>query len=126
MAAFRRVVTGHRPDGHSVIASDQTVTGARVPGMATVELTTLWGADAPLHYPDDGRRPSFETWFAPVGGFRFIEFVLEPDPRAAPAAAAVPHAIDQPAEVERLFPGLMSTMDPERPGMHRSRTVDLL
>jgi len=123
MSTFRRVVTGHDAAGRSIIASDEAVTGTAVPGMPGVELTTLWGADGPLHYPDDGARPAFATWFAPVGGFRLIEFVIGPEQTAAlddrdPAATQ--------AEIQRLFPGLLDTMDPDVPGMHRSATVDLL
>lgn len=123
MSTFRRVITGHDAAGRSVIASDETVAGTAVPGMPGVELTTLWGADAPLHYPDDGAKPAFSTWFAPVGGFRLIEFVIGPEQAAAvddsdPAASR--------AAVQRLFPGLLDTMDPDVPGMHRSATIDLL
>src|SRR5262245_65652787 len=39
-------------------------------------------------------------------------------------AASAPKATA--AEVERLFPGLLATMLPEEPGMHRSATVDVL
>lgn len=122
MSTFRRVITGHDAAGRSIIASDETVAGTAVPGMPGVELTTLWGADAPLHYPDDGAKPVFSTWFAPVGGFRLIEFVIGPEQAAAddgdPAASR--------AAVQRLFPGLLDTMDPDVPGMHRSATIDLL
>jgi mannose-6-phosphate isomerase-like protein (cupin superfamily) len=123
MSTFRRVVTGHDGRGRSVIASDQKVAGVAVPGMPGVELTTLWGSDHTMRYPDDGSMPRSATWFAPVGGFRLIEFIIGPEnPQIAvdhdPAASR--------AEVDRLFPGLMDTMDPSVPGMHRSATIDLL
>ena len=79
MSSFRRVITGHDAEGRSIIASDAAVQGRPVPGMSGVELTTLWGSDQPMDYPDDGSLPDFRTWFAPVGGFRFIEFVVGPD-----------------------------------------------
>ena len=122
MATVRRVVTGHRRDGKSIIASDQAVTGIELPGVPGAILTTLWGADETLTYPDDGGEPRHQEWFPPIGGFRFIEFFLAPD-RTAPAAVN-PQATA--AEVERLFPGLMATMQPADPGMHRSATVDVL
>jgi hypothetical protein len=79
MSTFRRVVTGHDGRGRSVIASDQKVAGVAVPGMPGVELTTLWGSDHTMRYPDDGSMPRSATWFAPVGGFRLIEFIIGPE-----------------------------------------------
>jgi mannose-6-phosphate isomerase-like protein (cupin superfamily) len=122
MATVRRVVTGHRRDGKSIIASDQAVTGLALPGRPGARLTTLWGADETLTYPDEGRDPRHQEWFPPIGGFRFIEFVLAPD-RTAPSDSD-PQATA--AEVERLFPGLLATMLPDDPGMHCSATVDVL
>jgi len=123
MSTFRRVVTGHNGRGRSIIASDQKVSGVAVPGMPGVELTTLWGSDRTMHYPDDGSIPKFATWFAPVGGFRLVEFIIAPEDAHA-AADHDPAATL--AAVDRLFPGLMDTMDPSVPGMHRSATIDLL
>ena len=122
MATIRRVVTGHRPDGRSIVASDKEVTGTALPGRPGAVLTTLWGADDPLTYPDAGGEPRHHEWFPPIGGFRCIDFVLPPDrttpPDADPQASA--------AAIERLFPELLATMRPEDPGMHRSATVDVL
>jgi mannose-6-phosphate isomerase-like protein (cupin superfamily) len=122
MSVFRRVITGHDAEGRSIIARDDQVHSTPVPGMPAVELTTLWGADAPMRYPDDGSMPDFRTWFAPVGGFRLIEFVVGPD---APAPDDADPAATR-AAVDARFPGLMDTMDPDSPGMHRSATIDLL
>jgi mannose-6-phosphate isomerase-like protein (cupin superfamily) len=122
MSTIRRVVTGHRPDGKSIIASDQAVPGIELPGRPGARLTTVWGADATLTYPDDGGEPRHHAWFPPIGGFRFIEFVLPPDRPSPPAGDPQATA----AEVERLFPGLLATMLPDEPGMHRSATVDVL
>lgn len=130
MSVFRRVVTGHDAEGRSIIARDDQVQSSPVPGMPGIELTTLWGADEPMRYPDDGSMPDFRTWFAPLGGFRLIEFVVGPDlPAAADADANVDPDADPDATraaVDARFPGLMDTMDPDAPGMHRSDTIDLL
>ena len=40
MATVRRVVTGHRTDGKSIIASDQAVPGLELPGVPGARLTT--------------------------------------------------------------------------------------
>ena len=122
MSTCRRVVTGHRADGKSIIASDGEVAGIEVPGLPGATLTTLWGADETLTYPDEGGEPRHHDWFPPVGGFRFASFVLSPD--STPPAGTDPEAAA--AETERLFPGLLATMQPDDPGMHRSATVDTL
>lgn len=118
----RRVVTGHRADGKSIIASDTQVKGIAMPGSPGTVLNLLWGADETLTYPDDGSEPSHRDWFPPVGGCRFVEFVLAPD--STPPADVDP--AEAAAEVNRLFPGLLSTMQPDDPGMHRSATIDTL
>ena len=122
MPTIRRVVTGHRADGKSIIASDEEVTGVGVPGLPGATLTTLWGADETLTYPDEGQAPGHHAWFPPVGGIRFASFVLAPD--STPPADGDPE--EAAAEAERLFPGLLATMKPDDPGMHRSETVDML
>src|SRR5215510_6933545 len=122
MATVRRVVTGHRADGKSIIASDKAVLGLDLPGRPGTTLTTLWGADETLTYPDAGGEPRHHEWFPPIGGFRFIHFVLPSDRTARPDADPQATAV----AIERLFPGLLATMLPEDPGMHRSATVDML
>ncbi|MFT4584840.1 MAG: mannose-6-phosphate isomerase-like protein (cupin superfamily) [Gammaproteobacteria bacterium] len=123
MSTFRRVSTGHRADGKSIVASDGGVEGVPVPGLAGVYLTTLWGADQPSDYPDAGIEPAHHDWFPPIGGVRFIEFVLAPD-------STLPDTSMSEAEIneqsDRAFPGLLGHFDPEDPGMHRSATTDML
>ena len=122
MQTIRRVVTGHREDGKSVIASDQEVSAVEFPLRPGSTLTALWGADETLTYPDSGAEPSHHSYFPPIGGFRVGEFVMAPDGTSPPEVD--PKTIT--AEVERRSPGLMATMLPEDPGMHRSATVDVL
>lgn len=119
MGDFRRVVTGHDGAGRSVVASDETVADFEIPGMPGTRICSLWGADETLRYPDAGAPPAHRDFFPPVGGFRFLEFTVPPDDDAPPPQT--------PADdVEAAVPGLLSTMDPDVPGMHRSATVDLL
>lgn len=122
MSTFRRVVTGHG-SGKSIIASDSTVAGVEVPGLAGVYLTTMWGADQVLNYPDNGGEPAHPAWFPPVGGVRFVEFILAPD-STPPDISMSPEQINTAAEC--LFPGLLSHFTPDDPGMHRSATTDML
>lgn len=122
MSGIRRVVTGHAANGSSIIASDVPVTGESVPGMTSVSLTTLWGADTLLSYPDDGSEPSHRTFFPPAGGMRFIAFELAPDDTAEAAL----DSDDPGAGTEALFPGLLAHFDAADPGMHRTATTDML
>ncbi len=119
----RRVVTGHSGDGKAIVASDTEVEGTRVDLMPGIELHRLWGSDSPPAYPDDGSPMESHTYFPPVGGFRFIQFV------APPASSAAPPDVDEEAgiaEMEEKLPGLLSTLEADTPGMHTSDTVDLL
>lgn len=123
MSTFRRVVTGHAANGKSIVASDSKVHGVSVPGLPGVFLTTMWGADQALDYPDDGTEPTHPAWFPPLGGMRFFEFILAPD-NTPPDTSLSPEQVA--GEAERLFPGLLSHFDPQDPGMHRSATTDTL
>jgi mannose-6-phosphate isomerase-like protein (cupin superfamily) len=123
MSTFRRIVTGHTPGGGSIVASDTTVEGVAAPGVPGVYLTTLWGADGPSRYPDAGAEPTHSSWFPPIGGVRFFEFVLAPDNTPADGRVIAEQAA---AESERLFPGLIGHFNPDDPGMHRSASTDML
>jgi mannose-6-phosphate isomerase-like protein (cupin superfamily) len=121
---IRRVVTAHSDTGEAIIASDEQVEGIRPSLFPGIELHQLWGSDEAISYPDDGSARPCPTWFPPVGGFRFMHFVLPPD-RDAEAEPAV--GLEEGlAEIERQAPGLMDTMAPESHGMHRSRTTDFI
>lgn len=122
MSATRRVVTGHAANGHSIIASDGLVDGLPVPGMESVSLGTLWGADTPLHYPDAGAEPVHHTFFPPLHGMRFVTFELAPDA----AAATADDNEDTAARMEANFPGMLAHFDAADPGMHRTATTDML
>lgn len=123
MSTFRRIVTGHRADGQSIIARDESINGAEMPGMPGLHLTTMWGGDQAPAYPDDGSESSHPAWFPRVGGVRFVEFILPPDSTVAPARG---DAAANAAAADQLFPGLLDTMQPDDPGMHRSATTDML
>ena len=119
--SVRRVVTGHDESGRAVFASDDEVEPRTVEMLPGAEFHMLWGGDSPPTFPDDGSEPQWTTYFAPVGGFRFILATLPPDTaHAAPEldfdAAA--------AEVEQKLPGLLATVDFDDFGMHRSDTID--
>lgn len=123
MPKFRRIVTGHRADGKSVIATDTTIDGVSVPGNPDAFLTRLWGADSVYTYPDAGGELPNRTWFPPIGGVRFIAVVFPPE-TDSPDTSMSPEQIA--AALEERFPGLTETFEPDTPGMHRSATTDML
>jgi mannose-6-phosphate isomerase-like protein (cupin superfamily) len=118
----RRVVTGHDRNGKAVFASDeqvQPVTLSLIPG---IEFHLLWGADRPLHFPDDGSKPEGPKYFPPVGGSRFAFFTIPPD-----GGAGAPEGLDIGAALEEFqqkLPGMMEYLEPENPGMHTTATID--
>lgn len=119
----RRVVTGHDASGKSVFASDEKV-GPRAPALLSgYGFTMLWGGDEAPHFPDDGSMPQWQTYFPPVGGFRFSIFTIPPRGSAPPDLAQL-EAEEVVAETEEQLPGLLGYMEPEDPGMHTTDTVD--
>ena len=51
---IRRVVTGHDAAGNAVFASDEVVEPVTVDLLPQTEFYRIWGADAPLRFPDAG------------------------------------------------------------------------
>jgi mannose-6-phosphate isomerase-like protein (cupin superfamily) len=118
---IRRVVTGHDANGKAVFASDvevEPITLALLPGTA---FYRLWGADKPCRFPDEGSEPANQTYFPPVGGFRFGLFTLAPD------SVSMPEDLDMEAAIRELnekLPGLGEHLEPDHPGMHTTATID--
>lgn len=120
---IRRIVTGNAKDGRPEIASDSDVAAIETPLMPGAKFFSLWGADVLPALPCDGNEPPFRTWFPPAGGFRFELIELPPADAGAPPPANMKHALK---ETEARLPGLIQTMDPKQPGMHRTDTIDLI
>ena len=117
----RRVVTGHDAKGKAVFASDVEVDPIRLALAPGTEFCPLWGADHPLHFPDDGSKPDSSGYFPPLGGFRFGMFTLAPD------VVAFSDEFDMEAamgELDEKLPGLADHLEPNNPGVHTSATVD--
>lgn len=121
MTMIRRVVSGHDKAGKAIVASDEQVSGLEIPGMSGFEILNIWGSDETHQYPDDGSKQDYQSFFAPVGGYRFLIFTVPPDESVATQDSSA-----TPTEMEANFPGLLDTFKPDEPGMHRSATVDLL
>jgi mannose-6-phosphate isomerase-like protein (cupin superfamily) len=116
----RRVVTGHDASGKSVFVSDETVSPEEPLLLPGSEFHQLWGGDTTASFPDDGSKPTYRTYFPPVGGFRFGLFSLPP----ATTADAQDIGTDGFEDIERKLPGLAGHMDPSDPGMHTTATID--
>jgi mannose-6-phosphate isomerase-like protein (cupin superfamily) len=114
-------VTGHNAQGKAVFVSDETVSPVTLASFPGLEFSQLWGADGPAHYPDAGAASRYNTYFPPVGGFRFSIFTVPPD---APATGDAPDGAALVAELEQKLPGLAQYLEAEEAGMHTTPTTD--
>jgi hypothetical protein len=121
--AIRRIATGEDSDGTPAVVSDTEIAPVETPLLPGAKFYSLWGADQMPTLPNDGTEPAFRTWFPPEGGYRFELIVLPPADTRAPDDLDMKAAL---AETEKRLPGLIGTMDPRHPGMHRTDTVDLI
>jgi len=120
---IRRVVTGHSPAGKAIFASDEIVEPITTPLTPGLELYGLWGGDEAPRFPDEGKMPSYTTWFPAVGGFRFGLFVVPPASAGAPDLTGI-DVEAAAAAFDAAVPGLAGHMEPDSPGMHTSDTID--
>lgn len=118
---IRRVVTGHDEHGKAVFASDEVVEPVTVDLLPGNEFFQMWGADETSRFPDDGSKPSFTTYFPPLGGFRFGLFTIPPGQDATLDGVDVEAAL---AEMESRLPGMAAHFEPEAPGMHTTASID--
>ena len=118
----RRVVTGHDGEGKAVVASDTEVDGIQPALTPGSEFHRLWGGDETPRFPDDGSLPAHESYFPPIGGFRFGMFAVPPGHRQnVDAPTDVATAL---ADFDAVLPGLAAYMEPDAPGMHTTDTID--
>ncbi|MEM7540668.1 MAG: cupin domain-containing protein [Pseudomonadota bacterium] len=117
----RRVVTGHDANGRARVASDGEVESIEF-ASGTI-MTKLWGGEGPPHYPDAGTEPAYHDFFPNNGGFRFVHFSVPPDTQREAAAVDVQ---DDIAFTEKHLPGIIDTFRGDKPGMHRSETIDMI
>jgi mannose-6-phosphate isomerase-like protein (cupin superfamily) len=111
----RRIVTGVDATGKSVFISDSEAPGTFVPGSGT--MYDVWGVDGEFDAPNDGGVPSYESFFPPAVGFRYIVATFPPDesPELMPAEEAI----------DALIPGASEFLEADNPGMHTTQTVDI-
>jgi hypothetical protein len=75
--AMRRIVTAHNKDGRAVVVSDVQLPNNRIPNRADWSVYDVWVAENP-HFPDAGERPNVDWFFPPIGGFRYLHTLMEP------------------------------------------------
>lgn len=120
---LRRVLTGHDHAGKAVFVRDDLLDGVQVALLPGLELHTLWCARAPTSASADMEQAVDMNWFPPVGGIRFFHMVLPAEGGELLPVADQASAI---AEMQAKVPGLLETMEPDAPGMHRSDSIDCL
>lgn len=117
---MRRIVTGVTASGEAVFVSDgpAEVLGA---GLAPPGVELIWGSDAPPAIPSDGSQPDHRRFFPPMAGFRVVVAVVPPDSAGGASDTELMSKLDDE------FVGLISDAewDPDTPGMHRTRTIDI-
>ena len=117
---MRRVVTGVAASGKAVFVSDgpAEVLGAL---LAPPGVESIWGSDAPPAIPTDGSKPDYRGFFPPVNGFRVVVATVPPDSAAGATDAELASRLDD----EFVGPISDAEWDPDSPGMHRTRTIDI-
>jgi len=118
---IRRVVTGHTPDGKATVASDVKLEGTTAVLAPGIEIHSLWGADETPSFPDDGSAHPFSSYFPAIGGFRFGLITVPPTSEIDLTNVDIEAGM---TEMEEKWPGLVSHMEPDNPGMHTSNTID--
>ena len=117
---MRRVVTGVAASGKAVFVSDgpAEVLGA---SLAPPGVDLIWGSDVRPTVPTDGAKPDYERYFPPAEGYRIIVVPIPPD------SAGGATDMDLMSSLDSEYVGLISDAewDPDVPGMHRTRTIDI-
>ena len=108
MVGVRRVVTGHTPDGKSVVVSDDDVTPFPIGEMGS-SATLIWGRDGTATFPDAGVPATMAAGFPTPGGCALAIMSIAP-------GGTEFH--------EFVRDALTPWADPDDPGMHRTATLD--
>jgi hypothetical protein len=121
MAKRRLVVTGRTGDGGSVVVSDTEVDPIEVAMLPGSQFHILWSSDLPPTLRQPGSPDSPSRYFPPPGGCRFVLFTVPPEPAPPPPGLDLAAGLE---EFRRKLPGVPEVMEPDRPGMHATESVD--
>jgi hypothetical protein len=111
---IRRIVTAHNKEGRAVVASDVQLPAFQPPNRTDWSVYDVWAGEDP-HFPDAGERAKVGWFFPPIGGFRYLHTLMEPQTRAEHAMSA--------SEKELKGPTAIKT---EKGDMHRTATIDMV
>lgn len=121
-ARVRTIVTHVNEDGSSGMAEHtaERIDSVDDLGRPTLAANLLWGTTNGTARVGSGDRPgaALDPFFPGPGGHRFLLFTFLPDESAPAEDTSAPRS-----EGESL-PGLLEAFDQDRPGMHRTDTVD--
>lgn len=110
--AMRRIVTAHNKDGRAVVVSDMPLPTNPMPNGSNWSFYDVWAAAEP-HFPDAGERPDVDWFFPPIGGFRYLHMLMEPQTRTEPTATASGDGLKGPTIITA-----------QKRELHRSATID--
>lgn len=122
--SYRRVVTGHGPDGKSVFKSDapapRSTAFRHVPGFVT---TLIWDTPPGASVPAGDGDPSVSaaSWVPPAGGTNLMFVTFPPD---SVMMSADFNPMEAGSEYMQVLPGLAEKFEMDHPGMHTTDTVD--
>lgn len=125
---MRRVVMGHDESGKAVVLSDEDVPPITAAMLQGVEVYRLWELEGAPTLPVTSVPASpGGTYFPGPGGIRFGIVAIPPVRPEQPAAQPPPgDPAAMAAEMEAKLPEMAAAFDPDRPGMHTTRTVDYI
>ena len=112
MRELRRLVSGHDSTGSAMLVSDQMLAAQPLAGKAGWSWFDIWGTDEPMRFPDSGARPPARGGYPPIGGSRFMVYVVAPN---TPAGYDPPAGQDVDTRATRA-----------KSGLHRSATLDMV
>lgn len=115
----RRVASGQDENGKSRVVSDVVIDSVFV---ETGYVTELWGADTAPSLPTKGEAPTYDIFFPPKGGYRFLLNQILPD-----AHQPVDQEEQGNASAPTLSKGAIESLEQgENAGMHISDSVDFI
>lgn len=122
--SYRRIVTGHGPDGKSIFISDaaapRSTAFKHVPGFVT---TLAWETRPDTSVPAAAGDPSLDaaSWVPGPGGTNLMFVTFPPD---AVMMSPTFNPMEAGGEYMQVLPGLAEKFEMDHPGMHTSDTVD--
>jgi len=119
---IRRVVTGHAPNGKSVVVSDIDINAITIALASGSKFCRLWEVDSVPTLPVDNEVKYNLNYFPPAGGYRFGLFTVPPESIMSKELVDMETALK---EAEKKLPGLVAHMEPDNPGMHTTDSIDL-